>query len=100
MLDKNFRYTPNSTKQAFFDFLGFDFLSRIRFAMLYETPPKMNPVAVAVSVWVTLKASTRIEKVNVAINTLLQKPLSWLSIFVTGSRSALLYNQLVKDWTL
>jgi len=50
MLDKNFRYTPNSTKQAFFDFLGFDFLSRIRFAMLYETPPKMNPVAVAVSV--------------------------------------------------
>ena len=50
MLDENFRYTPNSTKQAFFDVLGFDFLCRIRFAMLYETPPKMNPVAVAVSV--------------------------------------------------
>jgi len=68
--------------------------------MLYETPPKMNPVVVAVGVRVTLKASTRFEKVNVAINTPLQKPLSWLSIFVTGSRRALLYNQLVKDWTL
>ena len=30
----------------FLEALDFDFLSRIRFAMLYETPPKMNPVAV------------------------------------------------------
>ena len=37
--------------------------------MLYDTPTKTNPVAVAGIVWVTLKASTRIENVNVAINT-------------------------------
>jgi hypothetical protein len=53
--------------------LDFDFLSRIRFATLYETPPRINPVAVAGSVWVTLNASTNIEKVNVAINTPLPK---------------------------
>jgi hypothetical protein len=32
--------------------------------MLYDTPPKIKPVAVAGIVWVTLNASTRIEKVN------------------------------------
>src|SRR3954452_16535418 len=30
----------------FFEVLDFDFLSRIRFAIPYETPPKINPVAV------------------------------------------------------
>jgi hypothetical protein len=30
----------------FLETLDFDFLSRIRFAMIYETPPKMNPVTV------------------------------------------------------
>ena len=65
----------------FLEALDFDFLSRIRFAMLYETPPMMNPVAVAVSVCVTLKASTSIEKVNVAINTPLPKAIIIVMIF-------------------
>ena len=40
----------------FLEALDFDFLSRIRFAMLYETPPKMNPVAVVkITQWFILE---------------------------------------------
>ena len=40
----------------FLEALDFDFLSRIRFAMLYETPHKMNPVAVVkISQWFILE---------------------------------------------
>jgi hypothetical protein len=56
-----------------FEILDFDLLSRTEFAILNETPPNMKPVVDAGRVCVTLKASTNIEKVDVAIKTPLPK---------------------------
>ena len=43
-------FSPEAFTCLFSDLRRLDLLSKIRFAILYETPPKINPVAVADSV--------------------------------------------------